>query len=744
MNSIWAVCTRYRARFRGPNAVLCVWACLLLTVALSTGLRFQHRLSDRLDPGLDGVELAVSGEVASLPVIQGDYLSFRFRPSPRQAQLGGLPGELAVRWFEDFPEIATGERWRLRIRLRIPKGLVNFQVFDRERQWFADGIGGLATVIPGENRRLAAPPPSGPREWRYSIREAVRSALPPGPGRAVALSLAIADRGEFSPEQWQLFRQTGTGHLLAISGLHVGLAAIAGFWITRVLLWVSIRWSFPGRLALSLSCLGSFAAAATYGVMAGFPVSTLRALAMLGLGLYAIASRRSQSPLRIWVMAALLVLCLDPLALIRPGFWLSFGAVLALIMMFAARSRRAGYARSILIAQLAILAIMPPITAFWFQSSSWLGFPANLLAIPWVSLVTVPLVLPGTVVTWLSGSSQLLSLASLSAEWILEILAFLRDAAGGGDWVTPSLTVFTAVLGALGGSLLLLPRGIGARWMGACLLLLCFLPRDSGLANGDFEVQTLDVGQGLAVIVRTRQHVLLYDTGPGDGRSWSLAERVLVPALNKRGRVAPDLIVASHADLDHAGGLADLRRQYPQAAVWLNRPADGEPRISCEDSRAWRWDSVDFRVLHPTRWLPYSGNDSSCVILIENGEHRALLTGDISSTVESRLLARLPQADMITVPHHGSSSSSGKRFVETVRPGLAVASVSHDNRVGFPRPEVTRRYDSAGSPVVSTSDCGAVLARFSPGTDPWYTSARIKRDAPWRWAGRATCPGRAE
>lgn len=716
----------------------------MLLVALNGAWQYRARIHDVLDPRLANAELWVQGEVATLPRTYPDHVRFVFHPPEHQARIAGLPGSIEVRWYEDFASLRPGQTWRFKLRLRPPRARVNFQGFDRERALFATGIGAVATVL-----EAGSPPPqvagtSGVHALRAAVGDRIRSVLPPGPGRALVLSLAIADRGELEGADWNLLRATGTGHLLAISGLHVGLAAVAGFWLARAILFAFPIGSGGSRATFLSSCAGAFLAALAYGALAGFPVSTLRALAMLAVGLLVIAGRRGVGAFRAWLLAVAAVVLVDPFAPLTPGFWLSFGAVLALIVCFAPRTHPVSWWAALPRAQLAVMAVMLPLAAFWFQAGSWLALPSNLLAIPWVSFIAVPLVLTGVaLLPFPALAGPVLELAWWSCAALHEFLQSMAGLEGGRRWLTPSVGILTALLGAGGGLLVLLPRGLAPRWLGALLLVMVVVPRAPTLDAGEYAVETLDVGQGQAVLVATRNHSLLYDTGPGgglaNGTGWSLFDSVLAPALAADGRARPDLVTVSHADLDHAGGLDDYRARFGDAGVRINLRDPEDGLEGCHQGQEWTWDGVRFRVLHPSRWLPYLGNDSSCVIAIDNGRYRTLLSGDISSVIEARLAPDLGRYDLVTVPHHGSATSSSAAFVTATRPSWAVASAAYGNRFGFPRPEVVERYARGGAQLLSTIDCGAVRVEFPAEGLPRVSAARQARRGPWRWLSAHGC-----
>lgn len=698
-------------------------------------MQFQARVNDRLNSDLAGTEIWLRGTIASLPQVGRDHVRFIFRPDTRQAELARIPDQIQVAWYRNQAEPQPDERWRLKLRLRPPRGLANFQGRDSERSYFANGVGALGTVLDSQPIETAARSKSGIHTLRAGVREQIREILPAGSVRALLLSLAIADRSELKASDWQVLRATGTGHLLAISGLHIGLAAVMGFWVFRSALFLIPGMITGGYAGFSVCCAGAVIFASGYGALAGFPISTLRALGMLLVATLVLRMNTVTGVLRAWCFTFLVIMILMPFAILTAGFWLSFAAVLALILYFSPRCGSEGWLAPLPSAQVAVMALTVPLGAFWFQSGSWLSMPANLFSIPWVSLVCVPLILAAIVtipVSWLFPI--LVEVAAFSCE---VLLAGLSLVASMGDMVqTPAIGLFSTLLGLCGGLLFLLPAGLPVKWLGLCLLVTLVLPRASALKSGEFSLEVLDVGQGLAVEVRTRHHSLLYDTGPGDGRQWSMVDSVIAPALQSDGRGGPDLIVVSHADLDHAGGLDDTMKRFTRAGLLFNGEQDGSRPDACQIGKAWTWDNVHFEVLHPSPWLPYLGNDSSCVISIDNGRHRALLTGDIGKAVESRLATTIGQHDFMTVPHHGSTSSSSRAFLRAVKPSLAVVSASYGNRFGFPKPEVLSAYERIDAQVLSTIDCGAIRAHFPAAGNPRLEAARIDNRKLWQWRSK--------
>lgn len=717
-------------RVFGAMALACCWSLW----------NFHLRLDDRLPAEAAGARVAVAGVITSIPQQNADFASFSFAPDRGAAGIE-LPQSLSLRWYRDWPELAVGQHWTLEVVLKPPWGRVNFQGPDKERWLFAAGIGGLGTVragtldAGGESVNLFL------QRVRYFVLQAIDGRVEDGRSRAIVRALVLADRSEMSRGDRDVLILTGTSHLLAISGLHVGLAAAGGMLAGRVLAWLLPVTFAGGRLYL-VTAGGGLLAASAYAALAGFGIPTIRALLMVAVALAALATDRRVHAVRPWLMAMMAVLLADPFAPLTAGFWFSFTAVAALLLLFCPRPGRRPWWQSLPMAQAAVMVLLLPLSAAWFQGFSPAGFLANLVAIPWVSLVVVPGALAGTLALAVSGelAGLLWSAASgaIALLWIfLEFWAGLQGRLVG--LTAPSL--LPAALAVLGAALLLLPRGLPIRWTGAFLLAPLLAGGAPERDPRDLEVEILDVGQGTAVLVSAGGRSLLYDSGPGDGAEGNLVASVIAPALNRLGYGAPDRVVISHGDLDHAGGLATLRQRFPGADFRVNLPEPLPGTSRCSAPLQWRWSDIPFEVLHPTASLPYLGNDSSCVLSIGRGDGRLLLSGDISATVERRLVGEgLDRHALLLVPHHGSKTSSSPEFLAAVSPRAAVATAALGNRFGFPRDEVEARYRRAGIRFWSTGDCGALRIVIGADGELRAASARRQRPGIWRWPADASCP----
>lgn len=713
------------------------WVALFLLALCWCLFHYQERLNDRLDPSLSGTVRKVQGTVTTTPRALGDSLRFNFHPLEGQ----GLPKTLVVSWYRDWPDIRIGQQWRLEMRLKPPWGNINFAGPDKERWLFAQGIGATGSVQDGT--LLVNPQNSGypAQDLRAYVGRAVSRLLGGTREAAVVLALATADRSGLSREDRRLLRVTGTSHLLAISGLHVGLAAAGGILLSRTLLWL-LPLVRLGLAPFYISLLAGLATAAGYSILANLGVSTVRALMMLAAVTVALCLSRAIHPLRSFSVALAAVLLVDPFAPLGAGFWFSFLAVFALLFVFQPRYAMLSWWKTPLHAQAAVVLFLLPAGAAWFNGFSLSGFAANLVAIPWVSFLVVPPVLAGIITLALPDpvSGTFWTLAGITISLLFRFLEWLGNLQPHLQGVK-SLPIPVLASACLGALLLMLPRGLTVRWIGPFLILPLFLPVANTVPAGALRVDALDVGQGNAIAVSTRSHLLLYDTGPGDGKGLDQFESAIVPFLSDLGGDVPDQVMISHGDLDHAGGLHSVRQRFPAVPVSGSFPVHDPDIRPCLRGDNWNWDGLSFRVLHPNRGLPYLRNNSSCVLAVGNARASVLLSGDIEDYVEKRLvLESLQTHRILIVPHHGSSSSSSETFIDSVRPELAVASAALGNRFGFPRGPVRRVYEKRGIALISTGECGGIRLLVEPGVELQASSARLERRRIWRWPAAASCP----
>lgn len=719
-------------------------AFLLVTLAIN------QRLAQRLPASENNLNQEITGTIGSLPEYRHDVVRFLFLPENAEAP---VPSRIRVSWYQGrqaderikAPELHAGERWQLQLELRTTRRRINFHGVDMERWYFADKIGALANVQSGNNLRLAGPGPLNLQAWRESVLARLNQVGGDLPAFRVLAALAIADRQGLSNRDRNILSATGTGHLLAISGLHIGLAAAMGFYLGRFGL-ILLPPGFKQRAAVLLPWLVAWLAALSYAALAGFGISTQRALVMFTVATVAVLSRRNVHPMLAWLIAMAAVLLVDPFAPLRAGFWFSFIAVAVLMALFVPRFGVLPAWRKMLMAQVGISVVLAPLGMYWFQQASLPGLLANLVAIPVISILVVPLILAALLVLWLPGplAAWLLAVAAYPAHWLFLWLAELAKFQPEILSATRAPGLTATMLAMLGAAMLLLPRGISGRYAGLMLMLPLLIPVGNTLALDETQIDLLDVGQGLAVLLGRSDYLLLYDTGPGNGlageEGWDMVAGTILPMIAASGK-RPDLIVASHADLDHAGGLKRLQTIFPEARYLANSPFTRAGTRPCLAPARWFAGGLDFRVLHPSRGLPYLGNDSSCVISANGSGLSLLLSGDISRAVEQRLVhAGLAAHTLLTVPHHGSATSSSAALLATLQPSLALISAAANNRFGFPRPEVLQRYRNAKVETLNTAQCGGIQIRVKADSSFVVRSARKWRKAIWRWPAEEGCP----
>ncbi|WP_223415236.1 MULTISPECIES: DNA internalization-related competence protein ComEC/Rec2 [unclassified Pseudomonas] len=672
------------------------------------GANAQWALDDRLPANLDGETRWVEGRVTGLP--QNNDGVVRFELTDVRSRQAKVPQRMRLAWY-DGPPVNSGERWRLAVKLKRPAGLLNPHAFDYDAWLLAQRIGATGTIKDGERLREAQ------WAWRDSIRQRLQTV--DAQGRTGALiALVLGDGAGLSREDWQVLQDTGTVHLLVISGQHIGLLAgvvyllIAG--LARYGVW-------PNRLPwLPWACALAFAAALGYGLLAGFEVPVRRACVMIGLVLLWRLRFRHLGAWWPLLLALNAVLLLDPLASLQPGFWLSFAAVAVLIFTFGGRLGPWRWWQTWTRAQWLIAIGLGPLLLVLGLPISLSGPVANLLAVPWISLLVLPPALLGTLLLPLPYVGEgLLWLAGGLIDWLFKGLGLMAGQLPA--WVPVAIPLWIWALGMLGAFLLLMPRGVPLRPLGWPLLLLLVFPPRPLLPEGIAEVWQLDVGQGLAILVRTRHHMLLYDTGPRFG-DFDLGERVVLPAMRKLGVNELDLMLISHADADHAGGARAVANGLPIKLVLSGDPLALPAELhadACESGRQWSWDGVRFQLW---QWPSATDrNQKSCVLQIEANGERLLLTGDIDSAAERALLdspLAMP-TDWLQAPHHGSRSSSSMALLTALQPKAVLISRGNGNSFGHPHPTVMARYKKRGMEIHDSAEQGAIrlhLGRFHP---PW-------------------------
>lgn len=697
-------------------------SAVLMCGFLWASMMAHFAMQSSLPRALEGVNLQATGVIESLPDVTAHRTRFWFQVERLSDTKHNYPspGRVQLSWYQNAPELAAGERWRLSVRLKRPHGMANPGTLDYERTLFQKGIRATGYIREDNmNRRLDTLYVGFLfQRLRQMIAERIDSVLQPGQPSGLVRALVIGDRSRISQDQWAAFRNTGTNHLVAISGLHIGivsgLAFLLGGWFWRRS--ASLCSLIPAPRAGAVAALVS---GFCYAGLAGFAIPCVRALVMLSAVLGGLLFRRMVQPARGLCFALLLIVLVDPVSVLSAGFWLSFGAVAVIMLGVLGRSG----VRPVLIpglfkVQWVVALGLAPILLLLGFDLPLVSPLVNLIVVPLFSLLLVPLTLVSVLMLMLWPS---LGVTLLTATvWLLaQIQSMLALVAEQSDLITlagtPPLWMLLGVLLSI--LLLLLPAGIPGRWLGMLLISPLLLYRPAHPPQGEVWMTMLDVGQGLAVVLETSGHVLLYDTGPMFPSGFNTGEAVIVPFLKTRGVEKIDRIIVTNGDMDHRGGLAAVMRSFPSAELLSGEPERipiGEP-VRCAAGMQWVWDGVRFEILHPDDSLRWRGNNASCVLAVDTPAGRLLLTGDIEAEAEEFLVTNYAErlaATVVMVPHHGSTSSSGDRFIAATDPQYGLISTGYRNRYGFPKAAVLERWQGQNVSLLNTAEAGALSLRL--------------------------------
>ena len=678
---------------------------------------------------LEGETITVVGRITGIP--EHNAKRVRFLLNVETVTFADathdLPMRVRLSWYKNRPDaLVPGDRWLLTVRLKQPHGFLNPGGFDYERWLFSHRIGSTGYVYAkGENRRVDSPVAG---YWvdraRFALSEKLQSAAQDVTHAGTLRALSLGDRSGIDRDQWRRLVDSGTNHLFAISGLHVGLIAALCYWLA------ARCWSMTSALSICFrrqrfATVIAALAALLYAAMAGFSLPTQRALVMLLIPAFALLGERRVTAGNGIGAALILVLLIDPLAPLSPGFWLSFAAVSIILFRLCGRTGREPRWRQLMGMQIALSIGLLPLLVAQFGQVPLFSVVANLVAVPWVGVVVVPLSLLGVAMSLLATepASWLLWLADVAIETFWLFLS-LVESLGLLESIPVSSSTMGIALAVIAVTVALLPRGAYTLTLAALMAVPLLLGNSSASRDpGDLSVRVLDVGQGLAVIVTTAEHTLIYDTGHRFSASFDAGAAVVVPALQSLGVTAVDMLVVSHTDLDHRGGLESLLDVVPVRQILTSDPARiGHNAKQCERGNRWRWSDVEFEILSPAAADEFDDvNNRSCVLRISSGQGSVLLPGDIEAEAERALLnsGQDLSTDLLIAPHHGSATSSTPAFIDRLAPNHVVYAVGYRNRFGFPNAGVAQRYRERGVTQWRTDRDGAVVFKWITGERRW-------------------------
>ena len=685
-------------------------------------------LDHMLDESLEGKTLILKGVIIGLPEKNERRLRFDVRVKDMFSEgrvLEHKPRKIRLSWYNPKVKIISGETWRFQVRLKRPHGWRNPGGFDYEGWLFQHRINATGYVMKGASQRIKKSPLSSIDRQRQKIAERIFELLPDKPYAGVIQALLMGDRSHLSSRYWETLVNTGTIHLMAISGLHIGIIFAWFYFIGR---WM---WVIFGRLALiipaqKIGVLCGVLGALLYAMLAGFSIPTQRALVMVLVGAaFYLLSR----PVNRWAplsTALFAVLIYDPLAVLSPGFWLSFWAVAIIFSCLHKDRNEVGLmSRKIkkwLNIQVALLIGLSPILFYFFHKVSLVAPLANLLAVPWVGLIIIPLIFIGTLLLLVSHSVGIWLLQA--AEWQLgELSTYLRwlENSPIALWEISSPSLWSVIAAFFGAVMILFRFADVKPWryrvLGGILFIpMLFISPTFQPNNNEFKVVILDIGQGLSIVIQTQQHALIYDTGPFFSDRFNAVDSALLPYLSASGINKIDRLIISHADKDHSGGVNHIDKNIPVDDVFGSSIKEFSgifPNIQyCRAGRKWVWEGVVFEMISPMD-DSLMNNNASCVLRVFTDHFSVLIPGDIEEDAELQLSAMygsdMVKSNVIIAPHHGSLTSSTTSFLAAVNPQSVIFSTGYRNRFGFPKEKIVKRYNALGAKLYNTAYDGAII-----------------------------------
>jgi competence protein ComEC len=741
---------------------------LLFAMGFAWNARYaENRLENILTTELEGKELNLEGRVAALPQSNASGAKFAFevdRASLGKERLEQFPRRIYLNWQpawrnpQTIPDIIPGQRWKFKSKLKRPYGSLNPYTFDFERWSFHQDFGASGSVRAGElllDKDIAWTEIELRMElMRWHLRKKIQSMLPDDARYVgVLIALVMGDQNAINQDDWQVFNATGIGHLISISGLHVTMLAGVGASFAAFI-WRRRTWPLIAPVS-KVAAISGFITAFVYAWLAGFQIPAQRTMYMVGVVAFALWTGRNPRSFDIWWWALAFVLLIDPMAPYTPGFWLSFGAVAAILYAMGDSSGLLGIPtgkelqvhwtlrmvqalREACRVQAVVTLALLPFTLYWFYQVSVVSPLANAFAIPLVSYIVTPLAIVGAILPAFIGR-WLMWPAHAAMEYLAIALEWMANWSWSVVW-SRQPEWWVLLISGLGIIYAIRPGDIGKSWkgrlLGTALSVPLFIPpiqsvSELQLAQGEFRASVLDIGQGTAVLIETQNRRLLYDTGPIQGKKDDAGQRIILPYLRGRGIDHIDRMVISHSDSDHVGGAATLLKHIQFDFMMGSLPSNNPllqnlqqrrmPSIPCRYGQRWIWDGVEFVIWHPNETTVFSNqhpgkpNEMSCVLEVRNTQSSLWLTGDVEKQGEAEITERLDGGmlgeigvrEMIFMaPHHGSKTSSSLALLKRLDPDQAFAQNGYRNRYGHPHPDVTARYRDLNIPFYQTPETG--------------------------------------
>ena len=662
-------------------------------------------------PELQGKELLVQGEIIGLTNSNKRRVRFDFKVTKADVS---LPDKIRLSWYYPKKDIKPGQQWQFWLKLKQPHGTLNPAAFDYEKWLYAKHIGATGYVRKPETAKLLAEKMGyqSMTVLRYELLKLLDSVTIDKGNLSLIKALTIGDKSQISSAQWRVMSKTGTNHLMAISGLHIGLIAAMVYSLVFAL-WLR----FPENLysAPQIAASISWIAALFYAALAGFSIPTQRALIMLSLVVLTILLKRQTKAVNILAIALLLVLCVEPLSVLSIGFYLSFLAVFYILYAFSARLGLESAWRGAFKLHFLMAVALLPVLILFFQAGSIIAPVANMVAVPVVSFILLPLSLLGLVL--LSFAPNIANVIFLIVDqvfsYLWQFLSYLTELPFA-SFILPQPNILTVLIAMIGLLIVLAPRGIPARGLGFILILPLFFTKIERPLQGEVWLTLLDVGQGLATVIETKNHRLVFDVGARFSSSMDMGKNIVVPFLRSRQIKHLDMLIVSHADNDHIGGAKALLSEIKSEEILSSVPDEllAYQAKSCLAGQKWAWDEVEFTILSPSEKVFSSENNNSCVLRVETQWGALLLTGDIEKEAEMSLLNNQLEAKVLIAPHHGSKTSSTFAFLKKVSPEIILIPAGAPNRFGFPHKDVLARYDAIGAKNLITGKEGAISIKL--------------------------------